>query len=63
MHEQALRGSRANAEVADPVCLLTVGNTSSITQPTESGSDPVWDQSFDFPVRGCSCLFLPWCDD
>lgn len=48
--EQSLRGSRTGQSVADPVCLLTVGNTSSITQPTQSGPDPTWDQCFDFPA-------------
>ncbi|CAN0274635.1 unnamed protein product [Pylaiella littoralis] len=47
---KSLQGRKTNAPIAAPVCLLTVGNTSSITQPTQSGSDPVWDQCFDFPV-------------
>ncbi|CAM9164862.1 unnamed protein product [Choristocarpus tenellus] len=42
--------SKRSSGITDPVCLLTVGNTSSITQPTQSSSSPVWDQSFDFPV-------------
>ncbi|CAM9828390.1 unnamed protein product, partial [Scytosiphon promiscuus] len=48
---KSLQGRKANAPAVDPVCLLTVGNTSSITQPTQSSSDPVWDQCFDFPVQ------------
>eukprot|EP00752_Nemacystus_decipiens_P001854 g1787.t1 len=47
---RSLQG-RAASPPTDPVCLLTVGNTSSITQPTQSGAEPVWDQCFDFPVQ------------
>eukprot|EP00903_Cladosiphon_okamuranus_P008065 g7779.t1 len=46
---RSLQGRTASPPV-DPVCLLTVGHTSSITQPTHSGAEPVWDQCFDFPV-------------
>lgn len=56
--EQSLRGGKTNAAVTDPVCLLTVGNTSSITQPTQSGPEPVWDQSFDFPASFASFFFF-----
>lgn len=50
---QSLQGRQGNAAVDSPVCLLTVGNTSSITQPTQSGADPVWDQCFNFPASCC----------
>lgn len=43
-----LRGNKSS--VTAPVCLATVGVTSSITQPTQHGANPVWDQAFDFPV-------------
>lgn len=46
--EQDLRGN--NPSVTAPVCMATLCNTSSITQPTQHGSNPVWDQAFDFPV-------------
>ncbi|CAN0377103.1 unnamed protein product [Ascophyllum nodosum] len=49
---KGLRGARGSSSVKDPVCLLTMGTTSSITQATQSGVDPVWDQSFDVPVKG-----------